>query len=410
MKKYILAAFLLLNLLVGGIAFACTTAVISGKATADGRPLLWKLRDADETKNCMRFFKDGKYSYIGLINSKDIAGENVWAGANSEGFAIMNNASYNVNIDDTVSLKDQEGVFMKLALQECATLSDFEKLLESYPKPHGLAANFGVIDGKGGAAYYEVDNYTYTKYDVNDLETAPHGYLVRTNFSFSGKKDAGYGYIRYQTAEEIFQKADARNELNYQTIIQEFSRCFYHPVININYREKYSKIPKGKNFIYSDDLITRESSVSSFIVQGIRDGEEADLSTIWTLVGFPETSVAIPVWVRGGDNLPQSLIYDETIKTSRLNKFALEWKAKCYPIGRADGYHYLNISELINKEGTGFVQQIEKLESTIFNKTDKILVAWRKKNPSVEHIVDFYKEIDKLIDDFYTVEKKYIKE
>lgn len=401
MKKYVFAIFFLLNICTGGFSFACTTAVISGKATANGRPLLWKLRDADETENCMRFFNDGKYTYIGLINSNDIEGKNVWAGANSEGFAIMNNASFNVNIDDTVSLKDQEGVFMKLALQECATLADFEKLLDNHPKPHGLAANFGVIDGKGGAAYYEVDNYTYTKYDANDLETAPHGYLVRTNFSFIGKKDVGYGYIRYQTAEEIFQRADVQNKLNYRTIIQEFSRCFYHPVINVDYREKYSKIPRGKNFVHSDDLITRKGSVSSFIVQGVRDDEQTDLSTVWALVGFPETSVAVPVWIRGGDALPKTLVYDETIKTSRLNKYALEWKEKCYPIGRADGYHYLNISELVNKEGTGYVQRIEKLENIIFNKTDKVLAVWRKKNPSEEQIMEFYKEIDKLIDDFY---------
>lgn len=405
MKKYILAIFLLLNICAGRISFACTTAVISGKASADGRPLLWKLRDADEEENCMRFFKDGKYTYIGLINSKDIEGKNVWAGANSEGFAIMNNASYNVNLDDTVSLKDQEGVFMKLALQECATLADFEELLENYPKPHGLAANFGVIDGKGGAAYYEVDNYSYVKYDVNDSKTAPNGYLVRTNFSFRGKKDVGYGYIRYQTAEEIFQKADVRNELNYRTIIQEFSRCFYHPVINVDYRDKYSEIPKGKNFVHADDLITRKGSVSSFVVQGVRADERTDLSTIWILVGFPETSVAVPIWIRGGDTLPQTLVYDESIQTSRLNKYALEWKEKCYPIGRADGYHYLNISELVNKEGTGFVQRIEKLENIIFDKTDKKLDAWRKKIPSKEQVVEFYKEIDKLIEEFYTSEK-----
>lgn len=401
MKKYIFAAFLLLNMWAGGVSYACTTAVISGKATADGRPLLWKLRDADEEKNSMRFFNDGKYSYIGLINSNDNAGENVWAGANSEGFAIMNNASYNVNIDDTVSLKDQEGVFMKLALQECATLADFEKLLENYPKPHGLAANFGVIDGKGGAAYYEVDNYSYVKYDVNDPEIAPQGYLFRTNFSFRGKKDVGYGYIRYQTAEEIFRNAYARNELNYRTIIQEFSRCFYHPVINVDYREKYSDVPKGNNFVHSDDLITRKGSVSSFIVQGVRSGEPTDLSTIWTLVGFPETSVAVPVWVRGGDALPKTLVYDEMIQTSRLNKYALEWKEKCYPIGRADGYHYLNISELVNKEGTGFVQRIEKLEDSIFDKTDNKIENWRKKKPTEAQILEFYNEIDKLIEEFY---------
>jgi hypothetical protein len=31
--------------------YCCTTAVISGKATKDGRPIIWKLRDSDFLKN-----------------------------------------------------------------------------------------------------------------------------------------------------------------------------------------------------------------------------------------------------------------------------------------------------------------------------------------------------------------------
>ncbi len=101
---------------------ACTTAVISGKAAPDGRSMIWKLRDTDDLENSFRYFNDGKYSYIGLVNSKDTEGVNVWGGSNRAGFAIMNSASYNVNVGDTTSLKDMEGVFMKLALQKCASL------------------------------------------------------------------------------------------------------------------------------------------------------------------------------------------------------------------------------------------------------------------------------------------------
>ena len=62
---------------------SCTTAVISGKATPDGRSMIWKLRDTDNLENSMRYFNDGKYSYLGLVNSKDTKGENVWGGSNS---------------------------------------------------------------------------------------------------------------------------------------------------------------------------------------------------------------------------------------------------------------------------------------------------------------------------------------
>ena len=128
------------------------------------------------------FFDDGKYKYIGLVNSEDVRGKQIWGGANSEGFSIMNSASYNVNINDTSSKKDLEGFFMKHALQKCATLQDFENLLDTLSKPMGLSAHFGVIDGKGGAAFYEVNNYNFIKFDANNSTQAPHGYIIRTNY------------------------------------------------------------------------------------------------------------------------------------------------------------------------------------------------------------------------------------
>ena len=35
-------------------ANACTSAIISGKVTPDGRPIMWKNRDAENLKNCVR--------------------------------------------------------------------------------------------------------------------------------------------------------------------------------------------------------------------------------------------------------------------------------------------------------------------------------------------------------------------
>ncbi len=69
---------------------ACTTAIISGKYTTDGRPLLYKHRDSGFYQNKLMYFKDGAYEYIGLVNSEDVEGIEVWSGSNSAGFAIMN--------------------------------------------------------------------------------------------------------------------------------------------------------------------------------------------------------------------------------------------------------------------------------------------------------------------------------
>ena len=194
---------------------ACTTAIVSGKYTKDGRPILWKHRDSDFIHNKLMYFTDGKYEYIGLVNSSDLEGKEVWTGTNANGFSIMNAALYDVNLHDTTDYKDKEGFLMKMALQQCATIDDFEKLLNTLPKPLGIAASFGVIDAQGGAAYYETDNSSFIKYDANDSRIAPNGYIIRTNYSYRGEKDKGFGYIRYENAHDHFNLAFASNTLGY---------------------------------------------------------------------------------------------------------------------------------------------------------------------------------------------------
>ncbi len=94
MKK--LFHVLQLILVLAGANYPCTTAVVSGKATDDGRPLLLKNRDADVLQNKLAYFSEGKYKFIGLVNSTDKENKEVWCGFNSMGFGIMNSASYNL--------------------------------------------------------------------------------------------------------------------------------------------------------------------------------------------------------------------------------------------------------------------------------------------------------------------------
>ena len=397
MKKILIIA---ISLFLANTGICCTTAVISGKYTADGRPMIWKMRDSDYFKNKMMYFDDGKYNYIGLVNSEDIKGVQVWGGANSTGFSIMNSASFNVNLGDTASKKDLEGLVMKQALQKCATLEDFEKFLNALSKPMGLAAHFGVIDAKGGAAFYEVNNYTFTKFDANNPAEAPNGYILRTNFSFTGKKDIGYGFIRFQTAQEIFYQAESMGQLNYQTIIQDFSRCFKNPILNRDFREEYKNIPDGVHFINSDDLITRNGSSSAILVQGVKPGESGDLTTIWSMVGFPNTCIALPVWVKGGKNLPKLLSGDPS-GNAPLNEMALQLKDECYPIKRESGYKYLQISKLFNAEKTGIIQKIEKAEKAVFSTTEENLTKWRKGNTNGPEIASYYNWLDTFVGKTY---------
>ena len=124
---------------------ACTTAVISGQATANGRPLLWKNRDADNKQNQVVYDATGRYPFVGVVNSADPAGLDIWAGINSQGFAIMNSASYNLDKGDSLA----EGQLMRLALQSCATVAEFQALLDKTDGGRDVMANFGVIDANG---------------------------------------------------------------------------------------------------------------------------------------------------------------------------------------------------------------------------------------------------------------------
>ena len=202
MKKILIAFLLLLS-----TAFACTSAIISGKATVDGRPILWKHRDTGSLENKLVFLSENGYDFTGIANAKDSDSKEIWMGMNEKGFTIMNTASYNINEGISCEVEpDEEGKFMRLALETCANLGDFEDLLHRSSGGWGIAANFGAIDAEGHAAYYETGYYDYTKFDVNDPEVAPRGYLVRTNFSVTGKGEKGQGYIRYDATNVLFEK------------------------------------------------------------------------------------------------------------------------------------------------------------------------------------------------------------
>lgn len=376
---------------------ACTTAIVSGKFTPDARPLLWKHRDSGTFQNELKYFKDGKYDYIGLINADDSLGNEVWSGSNSTGFAIMNAASYNLNTNDTTQVKDREGLVMKKALQECATLLDFEMLLDSLPKPLGVEANFGVIDARGGAAYYETGNFTYRKFDVNDPRIAPFGYIIRTNYSFTGQPDQGYGYIRYLTVEKLFYQAAAENRLTFRFILQDVSRSLKHSLTNVDlFKPPFPANFTTSQFVCLRDFIPRFTSVSAMLIQGVCAGESPDLTTIWTILGFPLSSVVVPTWVAAGSGLPKVVLEDES-GNAPLCKMALDLKRRCFPVSRGSGPNYLNLAALVNRKNTGIRQQLQPLEEQILRQLKPMLAKWRREGLNPVEVLKFYQWIDRTI-------------
>jgi len=397
MKKYILG--LILTCMVFGEIPACTTAVISGKYTVDGRPLLFKQRDTDELHNKLEFFTGGKYNFVGLVNSNDTT-KAIWGGHNSAGFAIINSASYNLNVPDTCSKRDNEGVVMKLALQQCATLKDFEHLLETMPKPLGVNANFGVIDAQGGAAYYETGNFRYTKFDANDPSVAPMGYIIRTNFSFSGERSLDKGVSRFMAAQELFSQAALTHSLSYDFILHKVSRSLTHGLTKINLYDNTPQNSDNSIFVTFRDFIPRYITSASVLIHGVKGNEPTALTTMWTILGSPLSSVAIPVWITAGNRLPSILMADKT-GNAKLCEWALSLKKQLFPIDRGEGHDYLNLAALITKDQKGILQKLAPVEAQIQLKAEECLKSWREGGINTQEMSDFYDWVNKYVSEYY---------
>ena len=267
---------------------ACTSVIISGKCTADGRPLMWKNRDTDVLDNRLEHFSGKKYSFTALVNASSREADEVWIGMNDRGFAVMNTASYNLKDDDVpVSEMDREGILMYDALGECADVDDFEAFLDSRSRPMGVEANFGVIDSFGGAAYYEVSNDKWVKFDVNDATVCPEGYMVVTNFSRSGRPEDYRGYERYLTAEAIFREIFSFGEpcaVTPEMIFDELSRSYRSEMTGDYFRiiSVLHSLAKYMYNIFSISILSQREL--SYLFQYIVN-----------VIGVPNKSIVCPI-------------------------------------------------------------------------------------------------------------------
>lgn len=388
-------------LLFAQAAEACTSVIISGKATPDGRPLMWKHRDTEAPFNHMAFFQEDNHRFIGLVNSNKACGE-IWTGSNETGFSIMNTASFNLK-DDDVKEMDQEGTLMYKALSICKTVQDFEHFLDTLSRPMRVEANFGVIDAYGGAAYFETNNDRYFKKDVNDEQVAPNGYLIYTNFSFEGAKDKGLGYIRYDNATAIFLKMQQVG-FTPKRILQEASRSFYNSQLGIDLKNDAQSPNRTTGWAVEQDLIPRSESTAAIVIQGVKPGNNPELTTLWTALGYPPTSVALPLWVKIGKEQPALVLYNPTMETAPLCLYASRLKDKVYSIHRGNGQKYLHWRLLWNETGTGYLQKLQQTENKIFNLFLPHIAEWEKNGLNTEEVQKLYQKAIPLLEDAYKYE------
>ena len=378
-------------------ALACTSAVVSGRATPDGRPLLWKHRDTDFLKNHVEYVRGEKYDFIAVVNSADFhLKREAWIGTNSAGFALMNTQSYNlVDVKDSEERGEANGRVIYRALEVCATVDDFCHFLDTLAKPSRIEANFGVIDAQGGAMMFEVDYYTYKIYDANDPATAPDGYVARTNFSVSGQYGPGAGVVRYKEAERVLPPLARAQAVTPQRIFSDLSRSFHNCLLGIDLRQPPFTGAEASGWFADQDFIPRSSTSCSVVVQGVKKGEVAELTTMWTVLGYPPTGVAVPLWI--DEDLPQMVTMDRSLGTSPLSAASLRLKDNVFSLKWGMGSNrYLHWSLLYNAEGNGYMQRLAPFEEENFRLTEPVLEGWRRKGRvDRQEMQTLYRKLDR---------------
>ena len=317
---------------------ACTAVIVSAEASATGRPLIWKQRDTSAGLNYLDHFEatPGTYAFTGMVNSDDRERESVWCGSNEAGFSIINTQSYGLSplvTDD----RPYEGMVMKKALEICRTVDEFEAYISSLAQPNGLEANFGVIDAEGGAAWFEVHDYGYTRFDVSD---AAEGYIIRTNWSMTGREGEGKGYDRYDVATSMM--AAHEGPFDAEWIIDVLGR---------------------------QEIIARDKTVCSVVIEGPGKDDAKDSAVIWCAPGYTPCSYVIPAWVAAGDEIASPLRYRSANgrRGSSFNELARKLMKKYFLTSGHDTEKGRILSAVRNAESVEFAEG-RKLDAEMKNR------------------------------------------
>lgn len=354
-------------------AYPCTSALVSARASASGRPLLWKNRDTSATDNVVEYMPPsapGELAFVALYNASDRRREQAWIGMNDAGFAVMNTASYNLKDDKVPDSKmDREGYLMTIALRHCRTVDDFADLLGGLPRPLGVEANFGVIDAHGDGAYFECNNHSFTRFDLAD---APGGVLIRTNYSHSGRPGEGHGQIRERNAIHLLDPYIADASVTPWTFTDVLSCSFYHDLYSRDLSADTSR-----RWLVDQDFIPRYTTTASVVIEGVppigpdeQDDAPGRRYVMWTALGYPPCAEVVPVWC-APDGVDEGLRGIQPGGTSRLCDEAKARKRQIFSAPDGNRKRYVDLSRLIDNRGTGYLQRFRDLNRQTYRRLRK---------------------------------------
>lgn len=369
---------------------ACTIVAVSGSATADGRPLLMKNRDSSAWDLRIKIGGGGSnYVYLCQCN---VPNGSAYSGFNETGFAIISSHSYNMPNTDY----GWNAYIMQLALERCASVNEFDSLLNALTKPISVCSNYGVMDAQGNVAIFEVSAYTYARYNV---DSSCNGYLIRTNYSFSGDTTIIHSVTtssvpRYQISSDYMSNTIAANGFITKENLLELSRCLIDSV-GVDLRnsapfDEFAYTPV--DFRY---YVPGYSSTSAMVIQGVLPNEDPLLTVAWTALGPPLSTVTIPYLITPQRYLPQKSQMDST-GHSWLVSNGQQLKNRYFINSNT-----IDLAKLYNQAHTGVMQKIVEIEEELINRGDAIVDSLRIEEVSSINVANYYSWVDEYLEQQY---------
>lgn len=361
-----------------GVALGCTMGVARGRATVDGRPLLWKVRDNPAVPDNEVYYYDTlPCRFVSVVTADGEPSSQAWLGVNEHGFALVN-----ANVDDLADAKvaRANGGFMRDALGNCRSVAEFVALLDSTNGQRDTHANFGVIDSTGAAFIIEASSSAYWTFDAED---APLGFLVRTNFSCHDTTgiDGLPGEERFVRATSLVTELATDGDLGHAALLRRHARDFS------NWASLPFTIPCGAcdgpdglpgcfDSLWS---ICSSTNVSAGVIHGVLPPpgapEPAWLTTLWVDLGVPACTLASPYWPVG-----RTPAVADGPQTAPLCDLANDLRAAVFPY--AFNRRLVDSRALDDGDGGGLWPVTLPAEARAVAATAARLDAWRLASPS----------------------------
>lgn len=299
-------------------AWSCDIAVVSGRVTTDGRPVLWKDRDCSPNWHQQIKYFPAKtvvaggyllvFDYDNGIYLNTGSPVNPSGGLNEAGFAISCTSVYEIYNQYHEALNINT-MLMHEAVARCATLEDFENMLKSWHLTHvgkTISGNFVAIDAQGGAALYEcysgsthsLTTVKFKKYDANDGSIVNElgmvldpgqgesfvGFVNRTNSNSYIPDNAGEE--RRWRATDLMTELVQGSNLDYYTMMQDVAK---------------DVVGSQENMLNPTDAsysttycISRAATRLGLVVHGVAAGDDPRQCVFWCALGEPSIAVFIP--------------------------------------------------------------------------------------------------------------------